>query len=79
MAMTCHDGPNLAPLTEQHHTALSLAWRTFDLVGVTERFDEFFLLLTDLVTSPHTAWSTILLQSGESSKQQSRFPALINI
>ena len=43
------DGPNLKPLTERHHAALSLAWRIFDLVGLTERFDEFMLLFADLV------------------------------
>jgi hypothetical protein len=49
MALTCHDGPNLAPLSERHHAALEIVWRTFDLVGTTEQFDEFLILLTDLV------------------------------
>ena len=49
MGMTCHDGPHLEPLRESHAAALSFTWRTFDLVGVTEMFDEFVLELTDLV------------------------------
>ena len=49
MAMTCHDGPNLTPLDGRHRKALEIVWNTFDLVGVTEYFDEFVLLLADLV------------------------------
>ena len=48
MGMTCHDGPHLERLRDDHAAALSFMWRTFDLVGVTEMFDEFVLELTDL-------------------------------
>ena len=49
MALACHGGPGVQPLREPHHQALARMWAAFDLVGVTERFDEFLILLTDLV------------------------------
>ena len=49
MGLTCHDGPNLAMLTPSHHAAVDHLWQLFDLVGVTELFDEFMLLLAELV------------------------------
>ena len=49
MGLTCHDGPNLALLTPSHHAAVDHLWQLFDLVGVTELFDEFMLLLAELV------------------------------
>jgi len=49
LGLTCHDGPRLPPLSWAHESALSFMWRSFDLVGVTELFDEFVLALTDLV------------------------------
>ena len=49
MALACHGGPSIRPLQEEHHKAVRAMWAAFDLVGVTERFDEFLLLLTDLI------------------------------
>jgi len=49
MALACHGGPSIKPLTSDHHTAVQTMWDSFDLVGVTEHFDEFLVLLTDLV------------------------------
>ncbi|KAL1522896.1 hypothetical protein AB1Y20_017861 [Prymnesium parvum] len=49
MALACHGGPTVRPLTNAHERAVSAMWERFDLVGVTERFDEFLVILTDLV------------------------------
>ncbi len=49
MALACHGGPAIRPLRAAHHMALGRMWDAFDLVGVTERFDEFLVLLTDMV------------------------------
>ncbi len=49
MALACHGGPSITPLTTNHLTAVQTMWDQFDLVGVTEHFDEFLVLLTDLV------------------------------
>ena len=49
MALACHGGPSIAPLTTHHLTAVQTMWDEFDLVGVTEHFDEFLVLLSDLV------------------------------
>ena len=49
MALACHGGPSIRPLTENHRKAVGVMWDSFDLVGLTEYFDEFMVLLTDLV------------------------------
>ena len=49
MALACHGGASITPLTTHHLTAVQTMWDQFDLVGVTEHFDEFLVLLTDLV------------------------------
>jgi hypothetical protein len=49
MGLTCHDGPRLTGLEQNHKKAVTHMWRSFDLVGVTELFDEFVLRLTDML------------------------------
>ena len=49
LGLTCHEVPRVQPLQQRHETAVSGMWQSFDLVGVTELFDEFVLLLADLV------------------------------
>lgn len=56
MGLACHGGPSLAPLRRSHAEALRSMWAHFDLVGVTERFDEFLLLLADLVGLVYPAY-----------------------
>ncbi len=52
MGLACHDGPNLKPLSSTHERAVQNMWDAFDLVGITEKFDEFVILLTGLVGLP---------------------------
>ena len=52
MGMTCHDGPHVSPLSGGHRDTVAFMWDAFDLVGVTELFDEFVILLADLVSRP---------------------------
>jgi len=61
LGLTCHDAPRVPPLTEAHALAADGMWRLFDLVGVTERFDEFLLLLSTLVGLPHPAYRAQLV------------------
>ena len=49
MALACHGGPSIPPLRPPHEHAVQRMWDAFDLVGATELFDEFLVLLTDLV------------------------------
>lgn len=56
MALACHGGPSIRPLTEAHHLAVRKMWEQFDLVGVTEYFDEFLVLLADRVGLPRVAY-----------------------
>ena len=49
IALACHGGPSIRPLTPSHAKALEAMWSAFDLIGVTEFFDEFLVLLTKLV------------------------------
>ena len=56
IALACHGGPAVHPLTTDHHTAISKMWALFDLVGVTEHFDEFIVMLADLVGLPSVAY-----------------------
>ena len=35
IALACHGGPSVRPLTSQHGSAISQMWSSFDLVGVT--------------------------------------------
>jgi len=48
MALACHGGPSIQPLTPNHRRAIQVMWDAFDLVGITEHFDEFLVLLADL-------------------------------
>ena len=48
MALACHGGPSVRPLTRDHRTAVQAMWDAFDLVGMTEHFDSFLVLLADL-------------------------------
>ena len=43
IALACHGGPSVRPLTAAHRAAVSSMWSSFDLVGVTEFFDEFLV------------------------------------
>ena len=45
MALACHGGPHIRPLNEDHRRAVASMWDAFDLVGVTEYFDEFLVRL----------------------------------
>ena len=56
LGLTCHEAPRVAPLSQSHALAAEGMWRLFDLVGVTEAFDEFVLLLADLVGLSHPAY-----------------------
>ena len=60
IALACHGGPSVRPLTSQHGTAISQMWASFDLVGVTEHFDEFIILLQELVGLPSIAYRSQL-------------------
>jgi len=61
LGLTCHDAPRVPPLSEEHAAGAEGMWRLFDLVGVTEMFDEFVLLLGDLVGLPHLAYRAQLV------------------
>ncbi len=61
LGLTCHDAPRVPPLTIAHERAADGMWRLFDLVGVTDMFDEFVLLLADLVGLPHAAYRAQLV------------------
>lgn len=58
LGLTCHDAPRHRQLGGAHEAASTAMWRSFDLVGVTELFDEFVLLLADLVSRPVGACAT---------------------
>lgn len=60
IALACHGGPSVRPLTESHLKAISQMWKSFDLVGVTEYFDEFVVLLRTLVGLPSIAYRSQL-------------------
>ena len=45
MALACHGGPAVRALRTDHRRVVGRMWEAFDLVGVTERFDEFLVLL----------------------------------
>ena len=60
IALACHGGPSVRPLTAAHQQAISQMWSSFDLVGVTEYFDEFVVLLADLVGLPSIAYRSQL-------------------
>lgn len=72
MGLTCHDGPHLAPLTAQHEAAVQFMWDAFDLVGVTELFDEFTIRLTDLVGLQRPAYRQQIVASHTLSRQHAQ-------
>ena len=69
MGLTCHDGPHLSALTSSHEGAVDFMWRSFDLVGVTELFDEFVLRLTDLAGLQHPAYRSQIVASATLSRE----------
>ena len=48
LGITCHDSPRVPALQPRHEKAAAATWAAFDLVGVTEDFDGFVLLLSEL-------------------------------
>ena len=48
LGITCHDSPRVPALQPRHEMAAAATWAAFDLVGVTEDFDGFVLLLSEL-------------------------------
>ena len=72
LGLTCHDGPHLDALTEEHERSVSFMWGAFDLVGVTELFDEFVLRLTDLVGLQRPAYRSQIVASHTLSRQQAQ-------
>ena len=60
IALACHGGPSVRPLTADHQAAITQMWSSFDLVGVTEFFDEFVVLLAELVGLPTIAYRSQL-------------------
>ena len=72
LGLTCHDGPHLAPLTPEHERAVGYMWHAFDLVGVTELFDEFVLRLTDLVGLQRPAYRSQIVASYTLSRQRAQ-------
>jgi hypothetical protein len=72
MGLTCHDGPHLAPLTAEHEAAVQLMWDSFDLVGVTELFDEFTIRLTDMVGLQRPAYRQQIVASHTLSRQHAQ-------
>lgn len=69
LGLTCHDVPRLRELGERHRTAMDGMWRLFDLVGVTEYFDEFVLRLADVVGLPHPAYTAQLVDASSRRAQ----------
>ena len=69
MALACHGGPSIQPLTPSHHAAVQSMWEAFDLVGITERFDEFLVMLTDLVGLQHPAYRSQLATEASTAKR----------
>ena len=72
LGLTCHDGPRLPPLVASHSAALSFMWRSFDLVGVTELFDEFALQLADLVGLQSPAYRMQIVAEHTAARQQAQ-------
>ncbi|KAL1495357.1 hypothetical protein AB1Y20_016726 [Prymnesium parvum] len=72
MGLTCHDGTQLRALTPRHSEAVDFMWRSFDLVGITELFDEFVLLLSDLIGLPHPAYRMQIVADHTLSLQQAQ-------
>ena len=56
LGMTCHEVPREPPLQPKHYHGAAGMFALFDLVGVTELFNEFVLLLSDMVGLPHPAY-----------------------
>jgi len=69
LGLTCHDGPHLVPLTQQHEAAVAFMWRSFDLVGVTELFDEVVLRLTDMIGLQTPAYRLQIVAAHTTSRQ----------
>lgn len=69
MGLTCHDGPHLSPLTADHDSAVRFLWSSFDLVGITELFDEFVLVLTDMAGLQRPAYRTQIVAAHTVSKE----------
>jgi hypothetical protein len=63
LGLTCHDAPRVSPLKAEHAAAAAGMWKLFDLVGVTEFFDEFVLLLSDMVGLPNPAYRAQLVDA----------------
>lgn len=56
LGYTCHDSAAGRPISQVHEEAVDTMWRTFDLVGYTEAFDDFVVLLAQLVGLPSPAY-----------------------
>jgi hypothetical protein len=69
LGLTCHDGPHLKQLTPAHEKAVRFLYDSFDLVGVTELFDEFVLQLSDLVGMQRPAYRSQIVASHTLSRQ----------
>jgi hypothetical protein len=63
LGLTCHDAPRVPALDQKHFHAVDGMWKLFDVVGVTEMFDEFILLLADMVGLPRPAYRAQLVDS----------------
>lgn len=61
LGLTCHEVPREPALTQRHESAADGMWRLFDLVGSTEYFNEFVLMLADLVGLPEPSYTAQLV------------------
>ena len=72
MGLACHDSGHAPELKQSHFEAVDGMWRYFDLVGYTEAFDEFVVLLARLVGMPAPAYQGLNIHEDSALKHRHR-------